>query len=45
MSHQRGVRGGSALLKGLFYLVTILLLAAVGYTAWVVASYWGRVGV
>jgi len=40
-----GTDGSSTLLKGLFYLISALLAAALGYTGWVVAAYWGRVGV
>jgi hypothetical protein len=42
---ERGTDGSSTLLKGLFYLISALLLAVLGYTGWVVAEYWGRVGV
>lgn len=37
--------GRSGLLKGLFYLVTILLLTALGFSGWVIVLHWGRVGV
>jgi hypothetical protein len=35
----------SALLKGLFYLVTALILVSLAYTGWIVVDTWGRVGV
>lgn len=35
----------SALLKGLFYLVTTLILVSLAYTGWIVVGTWGRVGV
>lgn len=34
-----------ALLKGLFILVTVLVLAAAGYAGWIVVRYWDQVGV
>jgi hypothetical protein len=34
-----------ALLKALFVLVSMLLLAAIGYAAWIVISYWHHVSV
>lgn len=43
-AHRR-TDGSSALLKGLFYLVSLLILGSLGYTGWIVVSYWGRVGV
>jgi hypothetical protein len=40
-----GRDGRSALLKGLFYLVTTLILVSLAYTGWIVIGTWGRVGV
>jgi hypothetical protein len=40
-----GAPRSSNLLRSLFYLIAALLLGALGYTGWVVATYWGRVGV
>lgn len=37
--------GSSSLLKALFVLVSLLVLASLGYAGWVVAMYWDRVGV
>jgi hypothetical protein len=37
--------GRAALLKSLFILVTVLVLGAIGYAAWIVISYWDRVAV
>jgi hypothetical protein len=34
-----------ALLKGLFILVTALVVAAAGYAGWIVLRYWNQVGV
>ncbi|MFW5904994.1 MAG: hypothetical protein ACOCUZ_02135 [bacterium] len=45
MDARRESAGGSTLLKGLFYLISVLVLASLGYTGWIVAIYWGRVGV
>lgn len=33
------------LFGALFILVTLLVLVAVGYAAWIVVRYWDRVGV
>ncbi len=32
-------------MQGLFYLVSVLVVGAIGYAAWIVISYWDRVGV
>ncbi len=45
MPTDHGTDRSATLLKGLFYLISALLLAAVGYAGWVVTAYWGRVGV
>jgi hypothetical protein len=34
-----------ALLKAIFLLVTLLVLAAIGYAGWIVVRYWDQVGV
>jgi hypothetical protein len=34
-----------ALFKGLFILLSPLLLAAAGYAGWIVVQYWDQVGV
>ena len=36
---------GPTLLKALFILVSALILAGMGYAAWIVISYWDRIGV
>jgi hypothetical protein len=36
---------GPALLKALFFLVSVLVLGGMAYAAWIVISYWHRVGV
>lgn len=36
---------GPGLLKSLFALLTVLVLAAMGYSLWIVVEYWDRVGV
>jgi hypothetical protein len=38
-------RAAPALLKGLFFLISILVLAAIAYAGWIVARTWDRVGV
>ena len=35
----------SNLFGAIFILVTVLVLVAVGYAAWIVVRYWDRVGV
>jgi hypothetical protein len=42
---QGDTNGRPALLKALFILVGTLVLVAMGYAAWIVISYWGRVSV
>jgi hypothetical protein len=42
---QRDTNGLPTLLKALFILVTTLVVGAMGYAAWIVISYWGRVSV
>jgi hypothetical protein len=37
--------GRPALLTALFALVSVLVLVAMGYAAWIAISYWDRVGV
>jgi hypothetical protein len=37
--------GRANLLKALFALVSALVLGAIGYAAWIVISYWDRIGV
>ena len=37
--------GSSTLLKGLFFFITVLLVAAMGYATWIVVLFWDRVGV
>jgi hypothetical protein len=34
-----------ALLKSLFALLAVLVLASMGYALWIVVEYWDRVGV
>jgi nitrate reductase NapE component len=41
----RETAGGSALLKALFYLIAVLTVGALGYSGWILATTWGRVGV
>lgn len=41
----QGSAAAPALLKALFIIVTALLVGSIGYAAWIVVSYWGRVGV
>ncbi|MGD8363187.1 MAG: hypothetical protein PVJ04_17295 [Gemmatimonadota bacterium] len=36
---------GPRLLTSLFLLLTLLVLASMGYSLWIVVEYWGRVGV
>ena len=38
-------KGGPAILRGLFVLMTSLVLASVGYAMWIVVTFWDRVGV
>ncbi|MGK7312475.1 MAG: hypothetical protein ACN0LA_09570 [Candidatus Longimicrobiales bacterium M2_2A_002] len=45
MHAQHELDGSSSLLKGLFILVSLLVLAALGYAGWIVVAYWDRVGV
>jgi hypothetical protein len=42
---QSDTNGRPALLKALFLLVTLLVLGAMSYAAWIVISYWGQVRV
>jgi hypothetical protein len=42
---QSDSNGRPALLKALFILVSTLVAGAMGYAAWIVISYWDRVGV
>lgn len=37
--------GAPTLLRALFWLITILILASMAFAGWFVAEYWGRVGV
>ena len=41
----QGSAAAPALLKALFILVSALLVGSIGYAAWIVMSYWDRVGV
>jgi cytochrome c-type biogenesis protein CcmH/NrfG len=34
-----------AVLKGIFVLVAVLVLAAIGYAGWIIVRYWDQVGV
>jgi cytochrome c-type biogenesis protein CcmH/NrfG len=34
-----------AVLRGIFALVAVLVLAAIGYAGWIVVRYWDQVGV
>jgi hypothetical protein len=34
-----------AVLKGIFFLVVVLVLAAAGYAGWIIVRYWDQVGV
>ncbi len=45
MDANREPADGSTLLKALFYLISLLVLGALGYTGWIVATTWNRVGV
>ena len=45
MHAQHESDGSHTLLKGLFLLVSLLVLAALGYSGWIVAAFWDRVGV
>lgn len=45
MNEHREANGRPALLKALFILISTLIAGAMGYAAWIVISYWDRVGV
>lgn len=45
MNAQRDTDGRSTILNALFGLVAALVLAAIGFSAWIAIAYWGRVGV
>jgi hypothetical protein len=38
-------RAATAIFKGLYFLISILVLAAIAYAGWIVARTWDRVGV
>jgi hypothetical protein len=42
---QRDSNGRPALLKALFVLITVLVVAAITYAGWIMISYWDRIGV
>jgi hypothetical protein len=37
--------GSPTVLTAIFVLVSLLVLSAIGYAAWIVISYWDRVAV
>ncbi len=45
MESESHPKGGPTVLRGLFLLMTSLVLASVGYALWIVVTLWDRVGV
>lgn len=45
MSSDTAPTASSNLFRALFFLISLLVLAAAAYAGWVVVEYWNRVGV
>lgn len=45
MEHNTPPGATPLILKSLFFLMTFLVLASVGYAVWIVVAYWDLVGV
>lgn len=45
MREENAAQTPATVFKGLFLLVSLILLAAVAYAGWIVLRYWDRVGV
>jgi hypothetical protein len=44
-TERTSARAAPAIFKGLYFLISILVLAAIAYAGWIVARTWDRVGV